>query len=404
MKNIRIIILIAVLFGIIPNYANAQRSKGKDRSQKENKSKIAKESDDVEIVCYGEGNTLDEATKVALRSGIEQTYGAFVSSNTEFLNDGIIKDEISTVASGNIKKYDIISQAQIDNKWCVTVKALISTGRLTSYVQSHGGSTELAGATFAMNIRMEQLNAQAEKTILNNLAKQLNEVTKCMYDYSIVVGEPHGGYEGWEVPVKVICRVNSNVTIFYKLFMETITSLSLPTEAAKQRVKNGLQVWPLIARGGSGYQSDETGIPITGGYGYILKEKSQEEARDARNALKDYLLNDNMTYYYSKYFSSTPICFLFRTWTFERFFAKKETDNFITNNMLIYQIDDGAERKFRRVMRSPIIYISQENLLITPVAPGTKVAQSEGVLAYRSLEDVSKVKKITIQSASCQHE
>ena len=49
------------------------------------------EANDVVLVVSGDGNNKEEATNVALRSAIEQTFGTFVSSNTEILNDSLVK-------------------------------------------------------------------------------------------------------------------------------------------------------------------------------------------------------------------------------------------------------------------------------------------------------------------------
>ena len=62
--------------------------------------------DEVVLTVSGEGKTTDEAAKTALRSAISQAYGVFVSANTTLLNDDLVKDEIATITSGNIKKYD----------------------------------------------------------------------------------------------------------------------------------------------------------------------------------------------------------------------------------------------------------------------------------------------------------
>ena len=67
-------------------------------------------NDEVTLVVSGEGATKDEATKVALQSAIEQAFGTFVSANTQILNDELVKDEIVTVSSGNVKNYEYLSE------------------------------------------------------------------------------------------------------------------------------------------------------------------------------------------------------------------------------------------------------------------------------------------------------
>ena len=63
----------------------------------------------VTLIVTGQGKTIDDAKTNALRSAIEQAFGAFVSSNTTILNDSLVKDEIVSVTNGNIQKYDVLN-------------------------------------------------------------------------------------------------------------------------------------------------------------------------------------------------------------------------------------------------------------------------------------------------------
>ena len=47
----------------------------------------AQDDKTVTLTVSGTGKTLEEAKKNALRSAIEQAFGAFISSKTEILND-----------------------------------------------------------------------------------------------------------------------------------------------------------------------------------------------------------------------------------------------------------------------------------------------------------------------------
>ena len=76
---------------------------------------IAQEDKTVTLTVSGSGKTLEESKTNALRSAIEQAFGAFISSKTEILNDNLVKDEIVSVSNGNIQKFEIISELQIPN-------------------------------------------------------------------------------------------------------------------------------------------------------------------------------------------------------------------------------------------------------------------------------------------------
>jgi len=113
----------------------------------------------VTLVASGQGKTLEGAKIIGLRNAIEQVYGTFVSSSSSIVNDSLVKDEIATVSSGNIEKYDIISSEKTSNdEYYITLNVTVSISRLTSYVESKGGSVELKGSVFADNIKIKKLN------------------------------------------------------------------------------------------------------------------------------------------------------------------------------------------------------------------------------------------------------
>lgn len=111
------------------------------------------EANDVVLVVSGDGNNKEEATNVALRSAIEQTFGTFVSSNTEILNDSLVKDEIITVSSGNIRHFEYVTEYLKSGRYFVTLKATIAIGKLVEYTKSKGAKAELAGAVLRQKLK-----------------------------------------------------------------------------------------------------------------------------------------------------------------------------------------------------------------------------------------------------------
>ena len=143
------------------------------------------QNDDSEItlVVSADGATKEEAIKVALRNAIEQAYGTFVSSNTAILKDELVKDEIVTITNGNIKGYEEINCTTLQNgNQMVTLKATVSISKLISYAKSKGASTEFAGATFGMNIKMKELNKKNERQVLENLLILSEKIIPTIYD------------------------------------------------------------------------------------------------------------------------------------------------------------------------------------------------------------------------------
>ncbi len=208
----------------------------------------AQVQNDVTLVVNGQGNTREEATANALRSAIEQSYGVFVSANTQILNDEIVKDEIATVASGNVKEYKELSCISMpDGSLSVTLSAIVSVSNLISYAKNHGSSAEFAGQTFAMNVRMRKLNTENELKSIIHLRDQVAMMARNVYDYSIeVLGEPkllnNGSYE---VRTLVTAKGNGNFKRMISLITSTLQSLSLPQNEVEAWSRNNMKTTTL---------------------------------------------------------------------------------------------------------------------------------------------------------------
>lgn len=232
-----------------------------NENQNENNITIANPKDEVALTVSADGATKEEATKIALRSAIEQAYGAFVSANTTILNDEMVKDEIVTISNGNIKSYQEVASALLPNgRITVTLNAIVSISKLTSYAQSKGATTEFAGATFAMNVKMMELNKQNEMKALDNLILQIKEILPTAFDLELIVGEPqlcsesnpfseynaeishaYGGgkisrqkYDSLKInfdnyytlPINIVFKYNENMTILWNLVSSTLKSVA----------------------------------------------------------------------------------------------------------------------------------------------------------------------------------
>ncbi len=214
----------------------------------------------IKLVVSGEASTKDEATKIALRSAIEQAFGTFVSADTEILNDELVKDEIVTISSGNIQSYKEVNSIQnADGTQSVTLETVVSIGKLVNFAKSKGMSTELAGATFAMNMKIRDLNKKNERISLINLFKQLDlmSINTNLYDYELVTSEPYLADNGnYAIDLLVNLRPNINAKIFTETYMKTMKSLSL-TEAEEKEYKNANLQFYKTHFGGIPYVSND---------------------------------------------------------------------------------------------------------------------------------------------------
>ena len=169
------------------------------------------QNNEVKLVVSSDGLTKEEATKNALRSAIEQAYGTFVSANTEILNDELVRDEIVTVSSGNIKSYQEISSFTMPSGiYSVTLSAVVSIGKLVSYAQSKGAKAEFAGQAFLQEMKMRQLYKENELQAIRNLVKVEKELLSKMYDFELVLGDPRVQGSDYILPVSIMLYRNEN--------------------------------------------------------------------------------------------------------------------------------------------------------------------------------------------------
>ena len=94
--------------------------------------------------------------------------------------NNLVKDEIVSVANGNIQKFEIISEVQIPNGgYTTSLKATVSVTKLTSFVESKGVVVEFKGSLFSFNINQLILNeANESKAIEEITSTTLNIISK----------------------------------------------------------------------------------------------------------------------------------------------------------------------------------------------------------------------------------
>lgn len=199
---------------------------------------------EVSLVVSGEGKDKEEATFKALRNAVEQAYGTFVSANTTVLNDQLMADEIVSLSSGNIQKYEYVSENKMPNgNSFVTLSATVSIDKLVSFAESKGMEAELKGGLFAMNIKKMEFDKKAEEKAVENLCKQLEATLPTLYDYEIKVKEPKIADGGlYAVNYYVAAKPNENMIYLIDVLHRTLESLSLSESERKKYSDAGTRV------------------------------------------------------------------------------------------------------------------------------------------------------------------
>lgn len=193
------------------------------------------------LVVSGEGISKEEAINQALRSAIEQAFGVFVSANTEILNDDIVKDEIATITSGNIKSYKELAYFEsTDGNKNITVEATVVLGKLIEYSKSHGSKAEFAGATFGANLKLFQLNKRNGAMTYNNLLRQLECIKNQFYDYSLIVSEPK---VTGDVSFTINVTANHHTSSTSEMIYNTLLAISLDQTEAAPILETGVELY-----------------------------------------------------------------------------------------------------------------------------------------------------------------
>ncbi|RVU25570.1 DUF1566 domain-containing protein [Sandaracinomonas limnophila] len=205
-------------------------------------STMAQEADKtVSIIVSGSGKTQEEAKQQALRSAIEQAFGAFISSKTEILNDKLVADQISSVSSGNIQSFTILNESQLpDGGWGLTLNAVVSVTKLISFSEAKGLNVEFKGALFTINIKQQLLNEQAEINVVSEMFGFLHENMQKSFDFSVQTGEPKSldeKSEKWEIPMIISSTANKNMDFCANYFIKTLAAIGL-TENEVLNYKN----------------------------------------------------------------------------------------------------------------------------------------------------------------------
>ena len=186
----------------------------------------AKSNEVVTLTCSGSAKTEAEAINIALRSAIEQTYGAFISSNTNIINDKLVKDEIVSISNGNIQGYDKIAVINHPNGSInVTLRATVSINKLVDFAVSNGATVNFDGSTYAANVKMAKLRQENTFKAFSNMCDQVEEMCPRAFDWHIRMETPKAYSNNVTVTVELI--PNAVTVEIYQLINRTIRSLAL---------------------------------------------------------------------------------------------------------------------------------------------------------------------------------
>ena len=276
---------------------------------------FAQQNPPVRLIVSGQGETISQAKQNALRGAIEQAFGAFISSNTEILNDELVKDEIISVSNGNIENYNVLSEMQLPSGgYAITLEATVSVSKLTSFVESKGVEVEFKGGLLAANIKQQILNEKNEIKTIENFIKISEEILDKSYDFELQRGEPkqNGNNDSWAIPLTVNVKFNKNINLFNSYLHNSLMGLSMSEGEINRYNQLGKETYKIII---GNKEDDGTAGKV---YRSVFKatrlEKSAVRRGDSRAGYQNWLKVDkeNLTYrisssYYGTNFETNQI-------------------------------------------------------------------------------------------------
>lgn len=209
----------------------------------------AQDDKTITLNASASGKTEELAIQAALRSAVEQAFGTFISSNTQLVNDALLKDEISSVSNGNIQKFDVVSKVVLpDSTHAVTVSATVSVTKMSSFVESKGFTSDFKGNLFAFNINAQILNEQNEIKAMEAICKVLDDIARKSFDFKVTVKDPVAASTDnskWEIPYYVSVFLNNNIINYQEYLFNSLKGLSLKESDVKSYIDLKKEVYPV---------------------------------------------------------------------------------------------------------------------------------------------------------------
>lgn len=252
MKSVKIILFALIIFSNINLFAQEDKT--------------------VTLVVSGSGKTQEEAKLMAFRNAIEQSFGVFISSKTVLNNDSFISDNVNQLSQGSIQKFEILVSDTLPNDiYILTMRVQVSLTEMQKVTISLGHNTTIAGGLFGLNIKMNKLQADAEKKVIADLVEQSLIILENSLNREIEIKPPilsdlrndlqsqlnEGDYESyWNTnglkftniyKLRMIVRSypNKNLDIFIEHFRKTLESIKMSQSEIEFAKQSGIKIYPI---------------------------------------------------------------------------------------------------------------------------------------------------------------
>lgn len=256
-------------------------------------------SQSVSLNVFGRDSTEEQAVLDALRNALTQSSSVYITSNMTIINDELVKDEMSMINNGSIESYKVLSKIKAGNQFVVNLDVVVSVLKLTSFVESKGGTSELKGGLFATNIKLQELNEKAELAAVKSILEVSNSILSNSFDYNIKNGEPTKSGDKWAVPLSINVKRNSNYNAFINFFYGSLQNLSMNNEEVRSYIKLQKPIFTIGLFDSRGHKFSLqkvrlnsqflSTVPRQDGIKYFCKKYDQDTLKLVASSLKNAL-------------------------------------------------------------------------------------------------------------------
>ena len=204
----------------------------------------------VKLTTNGYGQNENEAVTDALKMAVENSFGVYISTETQIINDELIKDEITSLGKGSILSYNITDQKKLgESNYIVTVDSEVSIVNLKTFAASKGVEVDFEGALFASNLKLQELNEQNEIKLVQSFIKELSREFRKSVEFTIKYDEPvyvkEKNWEGYKIQAQIDTELNKNSKNIEEMLDYFSKSITMDIGEVENYIKLGKPVYPV---------------------------------------------------------------------------------------------------------------------------------------------------------------
>lgn len=198
---------------------------------------------EIILSVTGLGTSKADAIVDAQRNALRLSYGEYVSSNLETLNNQLTKNETVNLVAGTIKDYKVLSES-INNFSDppiteVLLKLRVDRGKLIAFAKSIGSDVKIEGALYGAELKLQKINKRNETVAIEHLVKKV-EMLHSLFDYELEIHPPKKApflvpdFGSFYIYSSLNLKTNKNFTNINNAVWDTVNAVAIKSDELKK--------------------------------------------------------------------------------------------------------------------------------------------------------------------------